>query len=104
MGLNDTLDVSVTVHNIGQQDGAEVAQLYVRDRLGEVTRPVRELKGFERVELAAGESRTLTFAVPIQSLGFTNSRGNYMVEAGAFDLWVGGDSTADLHAEFTVIE
>ncbi len=100
--LNETLTVRVTITNTGDVAGDEIAQLYVRDLVGEVTRPVRELKGFQTVSLAPGASETIQFEVPVQSLGFTGIDGTYLVEPGQFDLWVGGDSSAALKSSFEV--
>jgi beta-glucosidase len=83
------------VTNIGQRPGDEVVQLYVRDPVASVTRPVLELKSFARVELAAGESRTVTFETPVSQLGFYDRDLTYTVEPGAIDILV-GTSSADL--------
>jgi beta-glucosidase len=88
------LQVRVTLTNTGQREGTEVAQLYVRDLVGSVTRPVRELKGFQRVTLKAGESRELTFTLRPADLAFTHADMSFAPEAGAFDVFVGGDSDA----------
>ncbi len=99
-GEAGTLVVTAKVKNSGQRDGVEIAQLYTRDLTGSLTRPVRELKGFERVPLKAGEERTITFNVPAKDLGFFNEEGRYIVEPGKFHVWVGGSSTATLTGEF----
>ena len=78
----------------------EVVQLYVRDLVGNVTRPVRELKGFERVHVAAGETKTVQFELHTDALGFYDRHDQWRVEPGAFQLWVGGDSDADLESGF----
>ncbi len=101
---SDTLRVQVDLTNTGARAADEIAQLYVRDLVGSLTRPVKELKGFSRVRLAAGETRTLTFDVPVASLGFHDASMRYVVEPGAFRLWVGGDSRASLEAGFEVVE
>jgi len=78
----------------------EIAQLYIRDLIGSITRPVKELKGFERVVLKAGESKQVTFTLGPKTLGFYNTNGEYLVEAGDFEVFVGGDSDASVKATF----
>ena len=92
VAVDESLEVSVTVTNSGKRDGVEVVQLYIRDRIGSVTRPIKELKGFARVALKAGESQQVSFTLDEKTLGFYNSQGNYRVEPGAFDVFVGGGS------------
>ena len=91
---NATLTLSVDLTNSGPADGAEVVQLYIRDLVGSVTRPVKELKGFQKVFLKAGETRTITFTVTPEELKFYNSGLVYDWEPGDFDLMVGGSSDA----------
>jgi beta-glucosidase len=95
-----TLTVTATVKNTGSREGVEVVQLYTRDLVGSITRPIRELKGFERVPLKAGEQRTITFNVPAKDLGFFNEDGRFIIEPGKFHVWVGGSSEATLRGEF----
>jgi beta-glucosidase len=102
LGLEDTLVVSATVTNAGKRAGAEVVQLYVRDLVGSVTRPVRELKGFQKISLQPGEQRTICFEVPVCELGFTGLDMRYVVEPGDFKLWLGPDSTSGLEGKFTI--
>jgi beta-glucosidase len=99
---SDTLVVSVTVANTGARRGTEVVQLYVRDEVASVTRPVRELKGFQRVELEPGESRSVTLRVPVNALGFWGPAMRYIVEPGAFRVFVGSNSAEGLEADFQV--
>ncbi|MCA9973565.1 MAG: glycoside hydrolase family 3 C-terminal domain-containing protein, partial [Anaerolineales bacterium] len=99
---DDTLVVSATLTNAGRRAGAEVVQLYVRDLVGSVTRPVRELKGFQKITLQPGEQRTVRFEVPVCNLGFTGRDLRYTVEPGDFRLWLGPDSTGGLEGAFTV--
>jgi beta-glucosidase len=80
---------TVEVVNTGSRKGDEVVQLYIKDRVSSVTRPVQELRGFERVTLAPGERRTLTFAIGPEALRFTNEQMNRVVEPGLFDIMVG---------------
>jgi len=100
--LQGTLRVSAVVTNIGDVAGDEIAQLYVRDLVGEVTRPVKELKGFQKVSLAPGESKQVTFEVPAQELGFHGLDLTYKVEPGDFHVWVGPDSSQGLEGSFTL--
>lgn len=97
-----TLNVSVDVQNTGNREGTEVVQLYIRDLVGSMTRPVKELKGFERVSLRAGEKRTVTFTLKPEHLGFYNAQNKFVVEPGDFKVWVGQNSTDGLEANFTV--
>jgi beta-glucosidase len=103
LGPADTLVVTVTVANTGTHAGTEVAQLYVRDDVGSVTRPVRELKGFQRVALAPGETRSVEFRVPVRSLAFWDGAMKFVVEPGTFHVFVGSNSTAELDAGFEVV-
>lgn len=87
-----TLKASVTVTNSGSRDGKEVVQLYIRDIVGSSTRPVKELKGFQKVELKAGESRTVTFNITPEDLKFYNYDLKYDWESGDFTIMIGGNS------------
>jgi beta-glucosidase len=100
--LGETVEISATVTNIGKLTAEEVVQLYVRDLVGDVTRPVRELKGFRRIRLAAGESLSVSFALHTDSLAFYNRKMARVTEPGKFHLWIGGDSTAELWNEFEI--
>jgi beta-glucosidase len=92
VGWNESIVVRVRVRNTGRRAGEEVVQLYVRDPVATITRPVLELKSFVRLELGAGESRTVTFRVPAGQLGFHDRSLAYVVEPGAFELFVGTSS------------
>lgn len=96
------LTVTVRVRNTGRRAGEEVVQLYVRDRVGSVTRPVRELKGFQKIELAAGEAREVSFQLTPADLAFWRADQTFRPEAGAFEVFVGGDSTASLTEKFSL--
>ena len=100
---DETLRVSFTLANTGAYDGTEVAQVYIRDLVGSITRPVKELKAFERVSLKAGESRTVTVEIPAQELAFVGLDGVKKVEAGDFQLWVAGDSASGEPVNFKVL-
>lgn len=84
--------VAVTVTNTGKYEGEEVVQLYVRDEVASITRPIKELKGFEKIKLSPGESKTVTFDVKDEQLGFYNNQMKFIVEKGDFTLMVGGNS------------
>jgi beta-glucosidase len=103
MRPGDTLRVTVDVRNGGRVAGEEVVQLYVRDDVASVTRPVRELRGFQRVRLAPGESRTVTFALQAHDLAFYDAGMRWVVEPGTFTLWAGGSSAATNAARFTLV-
>ena len=103
VGVGQTASVSVDVLNSGGRAGDEVAQLYIHQRAGSDSRPVRELRGFRRVGLRPGEKQTLTFSLGPEELGYwSTAQGKWVQEAETFDLWVGADSTATLHAELRV--
>lgn len=102
LGLNDTLVVLATVTNTGDRAGAEVVQLYVRDLVGSVTRPVKELKGFQKIMLQPGEQCLVQFEVAVRELGFTGRDMRYVVEPGDFKVWVGPDAMRGLVGDFTV--
>ena len=102
LGRDDVLRVSFDLKNTGKYEGTEVAQLYVQDKVGSVVRPVRELKRFERVNLAPGESRKVTFELPVAELAFWNFDMEYVVEPGDFRLWVAGDSASGTPIDFVV--
>ncbi|MDQ2775970.1 MAG: beta-glucosidase BglX [Acidobacteriota bacterium] len=98
------LRVTVTVRNTSNVRGAEVVQLYTHQQAGSASRPVRELKAFQKVALAAGESRELTLSVPAEELAFWSPASHRRVlEPGVFDVWGGFDSTASSHATFQVV-
>ena len=97
-----TVKVSFTLSNTGTRAGTEVVQVYVRDLVGSITRPVRELKHFERVTLEPGESRSLTVDIPVQDLAFVGLDGVKKVEPGEFQLWVAGDSASGTPVSFNV--
>ena len=99
----DTLVVSVTLTNTGSREGTEVAQLYVRDEVASVARPVRELKAFQRVTLKPNESRPLTLRVAAQDLGFYGLNMKRVVELGAFRVYVGPSSAEGQEARFEVV-
>jgi len=101
---DENLVVSAMVSNTGARAGQEIVQLYVRDLVGSVTRPVKELKGFQKVALQPGETREVRFEVPMKSLGFHGLDNRYTVEPGAFHVWIGPSSAEGLRGEFEVVE
>ena len=98
----DTIVVEYDLKNTGEWDATETAQLYVRDLVGTVVRPVKELKRFDRVELKAGESMHCSFELPVEELAFWNRDMEYVVEPGKFQLWVAGDSASGEPLSFEV--
>lgn len=99
---NGELTASVTVTNNSKVDGAEVVQLYIRDVVGSVTRPVKELKGFEKVFIKAGESKTVNFKITPEMLKFYDYDLNFVFEPGDFDVMIGGNSRDVKSARFTL--
>lgn len=102
--MNGTLTVKATLKNTGSVDGTEVAQLYVQDIVGSVVRPVKELKGFQRVALKAGEAKTIEFKLTTDDLAFYGRDLVKKAEKGDFNVWVGGHSNATLKGTFSVTE
>ena len=94
------VQVSVNLKNTGKVDGEEVVQLYIRDRVTSVVRPVKELKSFDKISLKAGESKTVDFTLTDKELGFYNNQGKFVVEKGDFEVMVGGSSEAVLKKVF----
>jgi len=92
--VKDTLNVSVDITNTGKMDGEEVAQLYIRDMISEVTRPVMELKGYQRVRIKAGETKTVTFKLIADHLAYYNMVYDRVVDPGDFTIMIGGSSEA----------
>jgi beta-glucosidase len=98
-----TVTVTVELANTSDRDGTEVAQLYLHQRYGTSSRPLRQLKGFRRVELAAGAAQTVTFTVgPDERRYWSAATRDWLTDASTFDVWVGGDADATLHGQFTV--
>ena len=103
-GMDDDITVTFNLSNSGPCEGTEIVQLYVRDLVGSVTRPVKELKAFRRVTLGSGETQAVSFNLPVRDLAFWGMDMTYGVEPGAFTLWVGPDSATGLSADFTVVK
>lgn len=104
LSVNERLVVTVDVENTGQRAGDEVVQLYIRDVAASATRPVRELKGFARITLAAGERRTVRFELGPEHLGAHDRHMRFVVEPGEFRLYVGNSSAGGLEARFDVFD
>lgn len=102
VSVADSVTVRFLVRNTGSRDGEEVAQLYVRDLVAAVARPVRELKAFRKLMLRAGESATVEFVLPKPGLGYLNEQGDPVFEPGEFDFFVGGSSAAGLSRRVAV--
>ena len=98
----EKVEVSVDLKNTGKVTGKEVAQLYLHDVFASVARPVKELKGFEMIELKAGETKTITFTLTNAELGFYNNQNEFVVEPGTFKVMIGGNSDAKLSDRFEV--
>ncbi|MEM7277734.1 MAG: beta-glucosidase BglX [Pseudomonadota bacterium] len=99
----EAIRLSVQLTNRGTVVADEVAQLYVRDLVGSVTRPVKELKDFKRVRLGPGESTKVEFELHTDSLRFFDRRNELVLEAGEFHAWIGGDSDTDLRTQFRIV-
>jgi beta-glucosidase len=96
----ETLTATVTVTNSGAVTGKEVVQLYIRDLVGSITRPVKELKGFQKIELKAGESKKISFTISVNDLKFYNSDIKFVAEPGDFKVFIGGNSRDVKEADF----
>ena len=99
---HESATVRLKVTNTGKRAGDEVVQLYIRDLVGSITRPVRELKGFNKIFLRAGESKTVSFTITRDLLRFYDYDLNYVAEPGDFDIMIGGNSQAVKTAKLTL--
>ena len=104
MKFDDTLKVTVDVTNTGDYDGKEVIQLYIRDLVGSVTRPLKELKAFQKINFKKGEKQTVTFEISVEDLKFYNSDLDFVAEPGTFQVFVGTDSNTDTNVSFELIK
>jgi beta-glucosidase len=104
MNFNEKVNVTVDIANTGNYDGKETVQLYIKDVVGSVTRPVRELKAFQKISLKKGEKQTVTFEISVEDLKFYNSDLKFVAEAGLFNVFVGGNSNADKMVSFNLSE
>jgi beta-glucosidase len=101
--MDGSLKIEASITNTGSFDAEEIVQLYIRDLVGSVTRPVKELKDFKRIYLAAGQSKIITFVLHTDELSFYDRQMKFKTEPGLFDIWIGGDSDTTLKTEFEVI-
>ena len=103
IGMDESLTVQAVVRNAGEVEANEVVQLYVRDLVANVTRPVKELKGFQRLRLKPGERRLVSFELSPDDLAFHGRDMKLITEPGEFDAWIGGSSEADLRTRFRLV-
>lgn len=101
---DDVLTITFDLENTGNYEGTEIAQLYIQDKVGSVTRPVKELKRFTRITLKPGEKKNISFELPISELAFWNIDMQHVVEAGDFNLWVAPDSQSGVPVTFKVTD
>jgi beta-glucosidase len=99
MSKKDKITATVTVKNTSDKDGEEIVQLYVRDMVGSYVRPLKELKGFQKVAFKAGETKTLTFIIDPAMLSYYDENGNTLLESGKFKIFIGGNSRDVLEAD-----
>ena len=104
LNFNNKIKVSVDVTNTGNYDGEEVVQLYIKDEVGSVTRPVKELKGFNKVLLKKGEKKTIEFEISADDLKFYDINMQFVAEPGDFEVTVGGDSASGLSTKFVLVK
>ena len=104
MTPSETIKVSVPVTNSGKFDGKEVVQLYIRDVVGSVTRPLKELKGFQKIEIKKGETKTVTFEISIEDLKFYNADLQFVAEPGKFEIFIGTNSDTTNKIEFDLVD
>jgi beta-glucosidase len=103
MAPEGSLTVTAKVTNSGTWDADEIVQLYVRDRVGSITRPIKELKGYRRINIKKGETATVEFTLTAADLAFFNGR-ETVTEPGEFDVWIGPNSDEGLHSEFVIAD
>jgi beta-glucosidase len=101
MSTTGSIVVSANITNTGEMDGDEIVQFYIRDRVGSITRPVKELKGFQRVSIPQGMQKEIQFTLNANDLSFFNGK-TQVVEPGEFDVWIGPNSAEGLHGEFNM--
>jgi beta-glucosidase len=103
MGLGQSLKISFELTNTGRFEAEEVTQLYIRDLVGSVTRPVKELKRFKKIRLKPGENASISYELSTDDVAFYGRENKLITEPGKFHLWVGGSSEADLMTEFEIV-
>ncbi|MGL2963584.1 beta-glucosidase BglX [Flavobacterium sp. RSB2_4_14] len=104
INFNESLMVTVDVTNTGIFDGKEVVQLYTRDLVGSVTRPIKELKGFQKIALKKGEKQTVTFKISAEDLKFYNSELQFVAEPGEFEIFIGKDSNTAIKTKIELVK
>ena len=102
IAANGTVTVKADLTNTGQTSGTDVAQLYIHNRNARILRPIRQLEGFDRVSLTPGQTRTVTFTLNKNNLGYYDNNGQFVLDPGAFDVFVGDSSTGGLQGQFSV--
>ncbi len=103
ISADEPIRISAEIKNIGERTGDEVVQLYIQDVVASLTRPVKQLKGFEKITLAAGETRTVEFTLSPEMLGFYNEKLEYVIEPGLFKVWIGTNSVEGLEGSFELM-
>jgi beta-glucosidase len=98
----EVIEASVEITNAGNYDGDEIVQLYVHDRVGNVTRPVKELKGFRKINIKKGETVKVSFSLPLSDLSYYHEDMSYDFDPGEFELFIGPDSDIKEFVMFTV--
>ena len=104
MSIGESIEMSCTITNSGKRAGSEVVQLYLRDPVASISRPVKQLKGFQKIWLEPGESRKITFNIDESLLGFYDENGRYVVEPGRFELFVGPNAAEGEQVAFELVE
>ena len=102
MNAEGSVIVSIDITNTGKLAGDEIAQLYIRDKVSSVTRPIKELRGFERISLKPGQTKSVSFTIDKSTLAFWDVNKNFIVEPGYFDIMIGGSSEDVNHIELLV--
>jgi beta-glucosidase len=103
VSASGTIRVRADIHNAGQREGTEVVQLYVHDNVAPTSRPVRELKGFTRVALAPGQSKTVEFSVAANDVGSYDPNMRWVVPVGTYDVWVAPNAAEGIQGRFEVV-
>lgn len=104
IAFGENLEIKITISNTGSRDGVETVQLYVQDVVGSITRPVRELKRFEKVAIKKGEKKEVTFTISSEDLKFVNNKMELKAESGKFNIWVGANSSSISKKSFHLID
>ena len=102
IGFNEELTISASITNTGDKDGKELVQLYIQDVIGSITRPIRELKGFEHVSLKSGETKKVSFTISSKDLKFVNSNMRFIAEKGKFNAWIAPNASSGLQTSFNL--